>query len=266
MHRAIAQSCDVYFYGVTDQIGIDRLHDFLIQFGFGEKTGIDMHGERSGTRAVARMEEEGFQEEGAAGLVPRRNGHRRHRPGLHARDAAAARARDRHHGHARHSGSSRDWCAPCATPQTGVVVELAADAACRTWRSRMRPIGTRSSAAWSASMQSRRHGVSGADGRAVPDGGQDRHRPGVLHRAEREVQRVGGRRAAARPRAVHRLRAGRGADNLPSAVVVENGRHGTVAAAHRAQGARRVPAASRGRAGRPRTPVPVTPPVGGIEE
>jgi penicillin-binding protein 2 len=48
MHKAIAQSCDTYFYGVSDQIGIDRLHDFLVQFGLGEKTGIDVLGERTG--------------------------------------------------------------------------------------------------------------------------------------------------------------------------------------------------------------------------
>jgi penicillin-binding protein 2 len=48
MHKAIAQSCDTYFYGVSDQIGIDRLHDFLVQFGFNDKTGIDVLGERSG--------------------------------------------------------------------------------------------------------------------------------------------------------------------------------------------------------------------------
>jgi len=48
MHKAIAQSCDTYFYGVSDQIGIDRLHDFLIQFGLNDKTGIDILGERAG--------------------------------------------------------------------------------------------------------------------------------------------------------------------------------------------------------------------------
>ena len=48
MHKAIAQSCDVYFYGVSDQIGIDRMHDFLVQFGLGSETGIDIRGERTG--------------------------------------------------------------------------------------------------------------------------------------------------------------------------------------------------------------------------
>jgi penicillin-binding protein 2 len=48
MRLAIAQSCDVYFYGVADMIGINRLHDFLVQFGLGTKTGIDIAGERTG--------------------------------------------------------------------------------------------------------------------------------------------------------------------------------------------------------------------------
>lgn len=45
---AIAQSCDVYYYELSYRMGIDRIHSFLHQFGFGEKTGIDLLGERSG--------------------------------------------------------------------------------------------------------------------------------------------------------------------------------------------------------------------------
>jgi len=45
---AIAQSCDVYFYDLALSMGIDRLHDFLAQFGFGERTGIDISGELPG--------------------------------------------------------------------------------------------------------------------------------------------------------------------------------------------------------------------------
>jgi penicillin-binding protein 2 len=48
MHWAIAQSCDVYFYGVSDLLGINRMHDFLVQFGLGSPTGIDVLGERAG--------------------------------------------------------------------------------------------------------------------------------------------------------------------------------------------------------------------------
>jgi penicillin-binding protein 2 len=38
----------VYFYGVSAEMGIDRMHDFLVQFGLGDKVGIDIGGERSG--------------------------------------------------------------------------------------------------------------------------------------------------------------------------------------------------------------------------
>ncbi len=44
----ITQSCDVYFYKLALRIGIDRLHDFMAGFGFGEPTGIDLDGETSG--------------------------------------------------------------------------------------------------------------------------------------------------------------------------------------------------------------------------
>ncbi len=45
---AIEQSCDVYFYELAYRMGIDNMHEFLSQFGFGKKTGIDLLGERSG--------------------------------------------------------------------------------------------------------------------------------------------------------------------------------------------------------------------------
>jgi penicillin-binding protein 2 len=48
MRRAIAVSCDVYFYGVSAELGIDRMHEFLAQFGLGGKTGLDIAGERTG--------------------------------------------------------------------------------------------------------------------------------------------------------------------------------------------------------------------------
>jgi penicillin-binding protein 2 len=48
MAEAIAQSCDVYFYSLASVLGIDNIHYFLQQFGFGEKTGIDLVGEKAG--------------------------------------------------------------------------------------------------------------------------------------------------------------------------------------------------------------------------
>jgi len=48
MRHAIQQSCDVYFYTVANRLGIDRMHDFMATFGFGELTGIDIPGEKPG--------------------------------------------------------------------------------------------------------------------------------------------------------------------------------------------------------------------------
>ncbi|TRX00774.1 penicillin-binding protein 2 [Candidatus Methylobacter oryzae] len=48
MSEAITQSCDVYFYSLASMLGIDRMHSFLKHFGFGEKTGIDLVGEKQG--------------------------------------------------------------------------------------------------------------------------------------------------------------------------------------------------------------------------
>jgi penicillin-binding protein 2 len=48
LDSAIVQSCDVYFYKLAYELGVDRIHDFLGQFGFGERTGIDLTGESGG--------------------------------------------------------------------------------------------------------------------------------------------------------------------------------------------------------------------------
>ncbi|MDO9142545.1 MAG: penicillin-binding protein 2 [Methylobacter sp.] len=48
MSDAITQSCDVYFYSLASTLGIDRMHNFLQRFGFGEKSGIDLTGEKAG--------------------------------------------------------------------------------------------------------------------------------------------------------------------------------------------------------------------------
>lgn len=46
--NAVVQSCDVYFYALAHQMGIDRLHSFLSRFGFGRRTEVDIPGEREG--------------------------------------------------------------------------------------------------------------------------------------------------------------------------------------------------------------------------
>lgn len=48
MDSAIAQSCDVYFYDLGNRLGIDRMHDFLANFGLGALTKLDTVGEATG--------------------------------------------------------------------------------------------------------------------------------------------------------------------------------------------------------------------------
>ncbi len=49
LHKGIAQSCDTYFYNVGNQTGIYQLAFYAHQAGLGEKTGIDLPNEASGT-------------------------------------------------------------------------------------------------------------------------------------------------------------------------------------------------------------------------
>ncbi len=47
VYSAVAESCDIYFYDLGIKLGIDRISDYMRQFGFGERTGIDIHEESS---------------------------------------------------------------------------------------------------------------------------------------------------------------------------------------------------------------------------
>ena len=45
LKKAITESCDVYFYTLAYDLGINRIHTSLRDFGFGQKTDIDIGGE-----------------------------------------------------------------------------------------------------------------------------------------------------------------------------------------------------------------------------
>ncbi|MDP2226628.1 MAG: penicillin-binding protein 2 [Moraxellaceae bacterium] len=49
MHKAVVESCDTFFYTYSDKMGVDRFHDWMKHFGFGEKTGIDLIDEKRGS-------------------------------------------------------------------------------------------------------------------------------------------------------------------------------------------------------------------------
>lgn len=48
LHEALAQSCDVYFYQIAMDVGIDRIAATARRLGLGSVLGIDMPGERGG--------------------------------------------------------------------------------------------------------------------------------------------------------------------------------------------------------------------------
>ncbi|MGE5027203.1 MAG: penicillin-binding protein 2 [Betaproteobacteria bacterium] len=48
LHKSIVISCDTYYYGLANDLGPDNIYNFIGQFGFGKKTGIDIEGETSG--------------------------------------------------------------------------------------------------------------------------------------------------------------------------------------------------------------------------
>ena len=62
LHDAITQSCDVYFYEISREIGIDRMHDYLEQFGLGRTTGIDIAGESRGLVPSREWKRRAFSE------------------------------------------------------------------------------------------------------------------------------------------------------------------------------------------------------------
>ena len=49
--EAITESCNVFFYDVGRRLGIDKLNEYAHMFGLGEKTGIELSGEKSGVVA-----------------------------------------------------------------------------------------------------------------------------------------------------------------------------------------------------------------------
>lgn len=46
--RALMHSCDVYFYGMGQRMGIERIARYSRLFGFGSLTGVDIEGEKKG--------------------------------------------------------------------------------------------------------------------------------------------------------------------------------------------------------------------------
>ena len=61
MRKALATSCDVYFYDMANLMGIDRMASFLSQFGLGGLTGIDIPGEKAGILPSTAWKKKAFK-------------------------------------------------------------------------------------------------------------------------------------------------------------------------------------------------------------
>jgi penicillin-binding protein 2 len=67
LHKAIVVSCDTYFYGLGNDLGIDKINAFMTPFGFGAKNGIDIDGELSGIMPSQEWKQKRFKQKWYAG-------------------------------------------------------------------------------------------------------------------------------------------------------------------------------------------------------
>lgn len=61
MHRAIQYSSNTYFYSLAVDMGVDTIHDFMKPLGFGQITGIDVHGEVRGLLPSTTWKREAYK-------------------------------------------------------------------------------------------------------------------------------------------------------------------------------------------------------------
>ena len=58
LHKALVESCDVYFYEVGKRLGIDRIYDYASSFGLGKETGFKLVREQRGVIPNTKWKEE----------------------------------------------------------------------------------------------------------------------------------------------------------------------------------------------------------------
>lgn len=62
MHKSIVVSCDIYYYQLAFDLGIDVISGFMRQFGFGARTGIDLEGEAIGINPSQEWKQRRFRQ------------------------------------------------------------------------------------------------------------------------------------------------------------------------------------------------------------
>src|SRR5205807_7265528 len=61
MYKSIVESCDTYYYNLSNDLGIDTIARFLGPFGFGSRSGIDLAGEFSGVLPSPEWKQKRFK-------------------------------------------------------------------------------------------------------------------------------------------------------------------------------------------------------------
>ena len=67
IHNAIPMSCDTFYYTLADKLGIDRIAKYATEFGYGQKTGIDLPGEQAGLMPSAQWAMKNYHRKWYAG-------------------------------------------------------------------------------------------------------------------------------------------------------------------------------------------------------
>ncbi len=62
LKKSITISCDTYYYGLAHQMGIEHMAGFLTQFGFGQKSGVDLDGELAGLMPTPEWKQRRFKQ------------------------------------------------------------------------------------------------------------------------------------------------------------------------------------------------------------
>jgi len=70
LYKSIVVSSDTYYYGAAYDLGVDRIHDFMVPWGFGHLTGIDLPDEQPGLLPSSAWKQQRFKQPWFPGETP----------------------------------------------------------------------------------------------------------------------------------------------------------------------------------------------------
>jgi penicillin-binding protein 2 len=70
LHTSIVVSSDTYYYKLAYDMGVDRIHGFMKQWGFGQRTGIDLDHEATGILPSSEWKQRRFRQKWLPGESP----------------------------------------------------------------------------------------------------------------------------------------------------------------------------------------------------